>query len=493
MYVTISLFSFLLGVTISSLGNINFYFGVFLLLGSLLAFLYILIKQRKNKIHKLVIGFVCLLLGLSIGFIRTNHVKAEIESIKVPNKEIDIESIVIEPPRISGFSIRSYLLVDKIGDSKLNKKIKVLGILPQSTEIAYGEKLKLTGIFETPENFTGSNGIEFDYISYLKAQNVKYIFKAKKVEMISKNHAPLLKTELYKIRNTFELAIRRALHAPHGGLVEGVLLGNKDGLGKDLKDSMTKAGVIHIAVLSGYNIMLVAYLVLRLLSFAGHKIKLIATICIILLFVLMSGAEPPAVRAGILAFIVLWGSFHHRSLHLGRAILVVAFLMVFWNPWALLYNVSFQLSFLATLGLVYVTPFISNLLGFITEKFQLREIISSTIATQIAVTPLLLFATGQLALMSLPANILILLVVPYLMLFGFITGLTSLIWIYLAIPTSIITTVLSSYILLVVSFISNLPFASITFHISSAWTLVGIYLFLVGVFVFSNKRLGIRR
>lgn len=118
-------------------------------------------------------------------------------------------------------------------------------------------------------------------------------------------------------------------------------------------------------------------------------------------------------------------------------------------------------------------------LVFITEKFQLREIAATTIGTQIAVLPLILYQSGQLSLVALPANLLALIAVPYAMLLSFIAGIAGLITGPLAPIIAFPAYTLLTYILVVAEWIASIPFATLSLGAFSAWLLAVFYIVLL--------------
>src|ERR1700733_6080508 len=123
-----------------------------------------------------------------------------------------------------------------------------------------------------------------------------------------------------------------------------------------------------------------------------------------------------------MALVAVFARATHR-VYLGERVLAfVSLAMVAWNPWTLAFDPSFQLSALATLGLILFTPIFSRWLVKVPEQFGAREILASTCSTQLMVAPLLLYQNGTLSIVSLPANLLALLPVPWAMFFSLISG-----------------------------------------------------------------------
>ena len=139
--------------------------------------------------------------------------------------------------------------------------------------------------------------------------------------------------------------------------------------------------------------------------------------------------------------------------------------MILHNPKILVFDPSFQLSFLATCALIYVVPIVEKCLsrGVLTKWEEARSIIATTIGTQITVLPLLIYSMREVSLVSLPANILILFFIPYAMFLGFVATLLSYISITIALPVTYLAHLILSWILFVGHFLGNLSFAVLSF------------------------------
>src|SRR5690606_5955202 len=142
------------------------------------------------------------------------------------------------------------------------------------------------------------------------------------------------------------------------------------------------------------------------------KIPLLFGAVGIILFAIMVGGGATVVRASIMALLSLIARATGRLYEVTIALIVAGFIMVLWSPRVLVFDPSFQLSFLATLGLIHATPLFERWLRMIPEYFSLRTIISATLGTQLFVLPLLLFMTGVFPMYSPLANALVLPAVP---------------------------------------------------------------------------------
>jgi len=201
-----------------------------------------------------------------------------------------------------------------------------------------------------------------------------------------------------------------------------------------------------------------------------HKKKWILTMRIlvigagatgVILFTLLAGAGPAATRAAVMALLALLARATGRVYAATRALAIAGLLMIVWNPTVLLYDLGFQLSFIATLGVIHGPPLLEPYFKRVPAWFGIREIALVTISAQIVVLPLILYATGNLSLFGLPANLLVLPVIPLTMLFGFLAGLLGLIYLPFGLLFAYLAYFLLYYILLITKLFALLPGASL--------------------------------
>jgi len=168
-----------------------------------------------------------------------------------------------------------------------------------------------------------------------------------------------------------------------------------------------------------------------------------------------------------------------RNYDIARALILAAVLMTFFNPLILVYDVSFQLSFLATIAVIFLSPKIEKYFMWVTTRFKLRDIISVTSAAYIFVLPFILYKMGNLSLVALPANILILPFIPFTMLLGFLTGFAGLIYYVFSLPFGYIAYLFLHYELSVINFLSNIPFSAVFFSNFPLFLTILIYFYFL--------------
>ncbi len=347
----------------------------------------------------------------------------------------------------------------------------------------FGDNVVGSGNISLVKDFITKNGKVVPYKNYLKSQKIDYVFYTKEYKC-NKNIGITVKNKtkkfLFKIKDGFLSSTAKFVPEPEESLLAGILLGQKFGTEKELLESFRISGLLHIVVLSGYNITLVAEATRRLLFFLPKILRLVLSIIFVILFVFVSGAEPPAIRAGMMGSLVIISNILGRQTLALNLLFATSMFMVLANPLIILYNTSFQLSMLATAGLIILSPKLENKFKFITDKFQIRGIISATLSTQIFLLPYLIYKIGEVSIIGVLANILVLPLIPLGMLFGFITGVFGLIFEPLAQITVIPTYFILKTINSISIFLASFPFASVSLPTLSvyfylAFTLITLF------------------
>jgi len=207
----------------------------------------------------------------------------------------------------------------------------------------------------------------------------------------------------------------------------------------------------------------------------------------IVLFVLMTGAPSSAVRAGIMGGLVIWAMKEGRLAHSTNAIMLAAAVMLLINPLLLRYDAGFQLSFLATLGIIWLYPlFEKNFWG--SEANIFKETILMTVAAQFFVLPILLNSFEKLSIVSPFANLLILPAIPYIMLGGFVAGMAGFIFVPLGKLIGFIPYILLKLELLIIQWLANFSWASLEIK-NFGWIHISVYYgLLLAALILYNRR-----
>lgn len=458
------IFCFIFGILVSSFIFIVPLVSVFVILVGLTVF----IAERvwSKSIGKEVLFLSLALLSFGLGALRY--------SIKDFHEPLTPTStgVVISEPEQKENTTRFVLFTDN-GE-------KVLVNTGLYSSVQYGDRVETNGKLQEPGIIDDDTGRSFDYGKYLAKDDIYYTLNFAEVEVISSGHGNPIKSFLFKIKRSFVTKTKEILAEPYASLLSGLLVSGREAMPKEILEEFRRAGVIHIVVLSGYNITIVAEFMKTI--FRSTTFSIVG----ILFFVIMTGAQATVVRAALMVLAVILAKTFRRKFSAPRALLVAAFLMLLQNPKILVFDPSFQLSFLATCGLVFVTPIFEQYLSWIKDKWGLRTIIITTLATQVTVLPFLIYSMGDVSLVSLPANVLILLIIPYTMLVGFVATLTAYVSSILALPFSYIAHLFLAWIIGVSYYLGNLSFSSISIPPISVWLVILIYLVLI-IFVWRER------
>ncbi len=449
--------SFLVGVFLSSVAPLPLAWGFFvILLGIICTGYAYTFRFFAGKSAVVIIGLS--LIVSALGIIRVGvhkNISENADFAERVGSQITFISVVLDEPQNKETYEQYLVRVPESGEKILVKA----SVYPS---FAYGDEVKWSGKLLVPKNFQTDGGKEFDYVAYLEKDHIRYILSFAHGELVSRGNGNVVVALLFRIKRAFVRNIETLIPEPASSLLSGVLLGIQDSLGKDLEEIFRRVGIIHIVVLSGYNITVVAESLIGIFSFLRRRVALSIGAIGIVLFSLMVGATPSVLRASAMALLVLLSKFTGRTYAVGRALLLAACAMVLWNPSVLVFDTSFQLSFLSTIAIIWISPLVKQGLAKVPEKFGLREVVSATLATQIFVLPLLLYKMGQVSLVALPVNVLVLGFIPPIMLLGFIAGLFQFVLHIVAFPFAFLAYLLLMYVIQVATFSSTLPFASIT-------------------------------
>ena len=407
------------------------------------------------------------LLAAGLGMLRYDLAERERHQTgldRQADKAVMLEGVIADEPDVREAVTRLILKTEHT---------KVLLTVSHEPQFLYGDKVKVEGKLERPKNFEDEKTLrEVDYISHLAKDGIYYQMFRPKLTLVAHGEGNPVVEKLFAFKNAFIRNVGNLIPEPHASLLGGLVVGAKQSLGKELLDDFRTVGVIHIVVLSGYNITIIARFIEWLFSRLKKNLRLTIAAGAMMLFAVMVGASATVIRATVMALLVLLAHGTGRLYAITRALLVAGVIMLLHNPKILVFDISFQLSFLATVGLIYISPIIEPKVKWITERWWLREITVATIATQLFVLPFLLYKTGILSLVSLPVNLLILAAIPLTMLFGFLAGIAAFASTLLALPFAYIAYGFLAYELRVVDWFARLPFAAVALASFPLWLAV---------------------
>lgn len=359
---------------------------------------------------------------------------------------------------------------------------KVLVSLPAGASLPYGTRLRLNGELHTPED-SGA----FSYSEYLAQRGMYAVMAYPRLSILPGwGGSPLLRG-LDVLRRRAYALLQRLYPAPESALISGILLGWDDALPADLQNAFRATGTSHIIAISGFNMAVLAgvffSLFRRLFSEWG---ALLAALIAMALYTLLVGAEAPVTRAALMSALALTAHAIRRSTGGLNALLFATAGMTLFNPF-LPWDVGFQLSFSATLGLLLYASRLEGWARRITARFlpvrvagavagALGEYILFTLAAQAATLPVILSHFGRLALSALLANPLILPAQAPLLLFGEASLALGAVWQPLGHLLALPAWALASYTLEVVAWMARLPLGAWAVPAPPLWVVILFYL-----------------
>lgn len=419
-------------------------------------------------------------LVFAVGVYRMDEVQNS-PSILVPyvGEMVSVTGKVVREPEWSGSTLRLHV-APFVHESASRERVlvRVDRFAFEEDKVRYGDIVRVQGELALPEPFETDTGRVFDYPGYLQAQKVYTVIpEAEIVEVIEGGYSLL--RSLYDRKHSFMDSIEDALSQPYAALGEGLLLGVKQALPDTLDEAFRKTGIIHIVVLSGYNLLIVAEVMMYVLSFLLRpRERMLIGISGIITFACLVGLSATVVRASIMACLLLIARGTGRTYAVLRALSLAAVVMLLINPSLLVHDPGFQLSFLATFGLIIFAPIVERGLVFLPATWGIRSIATATIATQIIVLPLLLYQTGMLSIVAVVVNMLVLPIVPFAMMLTFLVGVTGLVSAFLGKVVGYVAYVALGYIIEMAIWFAELPLSTIIIDAFPFWVVACAYAIL---------------
>lgn len=396
-------------------------------------------------------------------------------------EEIELEGIVAREPDVRDNRVNltiepAAIFVEEAAERVRAEKVrgKVLLVAGRYPEYEYGDRLKISGKLEEP-----FSSAEFSYKDYLSRFDTYAVMRYPKMEKIASGQGNPLKAALLSFKVKFQEGVAQILPEPQSSLVLGIILGLKRSLPGDLRDALVATGVSHIVVVSGYNISIVAKGILSSRGILGRRIAFLLALLFIAGLVVITGAEASVIRAGLMGSLLILALGVGRIYQADRILIFAATLMILHNPKILRFDIGFQLSFLATLGLIYLSPLLEKWFEKVPNIVNFRGNLSATLAAIVFTLPLLAFYFDRISLIAPLVNILILWAVPYIMTLGALAGMTGILFLPLAKIISWPLWALLSYQIFVVENLARVPFAQASVKINLA--AVAAYYLVLGL------------
>ena len=462
--------------------------GIPAVIGSLVISKYLKIKQKVWLIAYAIAFLAVLYFQLRIPLPQADDISYQITSEQ--SQLVLVTGKILNEPRLSGKQKLKFWLQAKqvslfkeqeaIKQNSVSGKLYVTVPLLPEHKIHPGEILSIKGILYAPKS--PNNPGSFDFKNYLYRQGIFAGLKGLKVEVNNIQPEPLF--AWWKIRRRIIRSQVKGLGSPLGQLLSSIVLGRRAvDLPEDIRNLFITAGLAHVLAASGFHVSLLLGVILKLTNSLSAKSKLIIGTITLLSYLSLTGFSPSVLRAGLMGLAVLIATAMGGKVKSKGALLLSAVIILLINPlW--IWSLSFQLSFLATLGLLVTAPVIEKRLDFIPTSFAIA--IAFPLAAIIWTVPLITYYFNSIATYSILVNIITTPLVTIISLGGMISGFASLIFTLFG---SILSWTLFYPILTLITilqFFTNLPGSSLAIGKISLGLLITIY--LVIIFVWINQK-----
>ena len=276
----------------------------------------------------------------------------------------------------------------------------------------HGDLLEISCKVYQPEEIIDDQGNKFAYNKYLAKDRILATCFRPRIKLIENKGQGLFKAKEYFLKN-----LNNYLVEPASSLSKAIILASRREIPADLREIFAKVGLSHVIAISGLHIAIIVWLLQSVLSALGLSRKIIFyfLIIILLIYLYLLGFPSSAVRASLMVIMVLLGPFLGRQTTSVFSLLLAADIFILLNPYVLIYDIGFQLSFLAVLGLLFYVKFFNQTLKIAPVKWKIREVLAVTLSAQIFTWPLIVFHFNIFSLIAPVANFLILPLLPLIL------------------------------------------------------------------------------
>lgn len=382
--------------------------------------------------------------------------------IKNTDKKLNGWQIIIQPQDLNNFSGQILLT------TPLYPEYKISDILEVACKI------------NQPGIIVDDDGSQFDYSKYLSKNNIYATCYRPRLKIIGQQQD--ISFYLGKSKQYFFNNLNNYLIEPASSLSKAILLASRREIPQDLRNKFAQVGLSHVIAISGLHMAIIVWLLQSLLMGLGirRQTSFIYLFLFLFIYLYLIGFVPSAMRASLMVIMVLLGPILRRQTMSVYSLILAADIFVLVNPNLLVYDIGFQLSFLAVLGLLWYVKFFNKILIFIPQKFKLREVLSVTLAAQVLTWPLIVYYFKIFSVIAPLANFLVLPLLPAILLLSLLLALVG----FVPILASIISWPLFicfKIIIIITEYLSQIPGAYISINNFSVEYLILSFIFIFAI------------
>ncbi|MEH2117403.1 ComEC/Rec2 family competence protein [Nostoc sp.] len=354
-------------------------------------------------------------------------------------------------------------------------KLYVTVPILQATGLYPSQQIAVTGILYKPKAASNPGG--FDFQKFLKQEGTFAGLIGRQINVLDQER----KWGWWQIRERIVRSQVRWLGIPEGPLVSAMVLGSKAvDLPYDIRDLFVQAGLAHALAASGFQTSLILSVILQLTKRTKKATQFTLGFLALIIFLSLTGFQPAVLRAVIMGFAALIGLLLKRKVKQLGSLLLAATLLLVFNPlW--IWDLGFQLSFLATLGLVVTVPALVNRLAWLPPASAV--LIAVPLAATLWTLPIQLFVFGVVPSYSLLLNVVSTPLISIISIGGIISALVALIWIEAGSFLAGVLHYPTDWLIKLVEFFSKLPGNSVAVGSISTWQLLTIYVLIILVWL----------
>ncbi|WP_418790711.1 DNA internalization-related competence protein ComEC/Rec2 [Phosphitispora sp. TUW77] len=360
----------------------------------------------------------------NIDFLSGNYTVLVGTVVEEPDRRIDRINYVLRTE-----TINYYIQSDgtrTVADFR-PKGCVLISVKGPGPEFGYGDRVQVVGLLQKIED-PGNPG-EFNYKKYLEDRGIRLVFKSRNgagLTKIGTGSVNFLMKFSISLKDKLTSVINKNMPQKQAALVEGILFGNTGRIDPEIKEDMSLTGVAHLLSVSGYHVGLVAGFIILAGNILGLRkpVRDALTISGTGLYALMAGAGPAVTRALIMAWVLLLAAYCQKEYDWPSSMSLAGLIILIINPLEL-FDPGFQLSFLATWGILCLVPIFKGLNKMLPPIGQASSV---AVGAQIAVFPVTAYYFNYFSLVFLPANLIIVPLISIVMLLAGTAAVMGLLW-----------------------------------------------------------------
>ena len=443
-------------------------------------------------------AFMILMIMSVLGNVYTNIQTKKYEQTYMLQSDIEEYAIIISEPEETDY--KKVYDIRVVGNSENKNKKFILKINKNSKiNLKYGDLIKLKGEYEKPSVARNYKG--FDYSKYLKTKEIYGTIYAQQnnIKIVAENQINSILTTINQIRNNIIERSKQIIDNENlSGMLIGVLVGDTDYIDEETVNNFKNSSLAHMLAVSGQH---VTYIVLAVgyalnMSKVGKRTGNIISICILLLFMGITGYSSSVFRAVFMGVLIIVGKLLYRKADIYTSMALAMLIMLIQNPFSV-YDIGLWLSYGGTLGMVMFNKALENsfeikLNNEILQKIVefIKEMLTVTISAQIMIIPIMALNFNQVSLMFWLANILASPIIAICIIAGFLVMFVAFVNVGLAKILAIPVKILLNILVIIAEKVANISFANITIATPGIMAVLGYYVVLIAILYYkrNNKK-----